>query len=386
MSKIALFLFVFIIPFLGLSQGKRKTHKQLINEHALLLQVNDSVTKIQHSIVAKYNLHLNEWDQLKAVAQIKHDSCERLKSKIKNVYRNLVSIDETNEAEFSIQSINDIEIPYINTYRSNPLDTLHQLHWTMSLEGLSIKKQNGVIKETNRRINAWNTVIAFRNIKNLQYVLRLKSKNQELKEAYLELDVVDLILNAKLKLANEQLELAKKEFILKGPRGFNVHYFVHFPDVFPDDFRKLFPDYIPEPIQEEVDYSGTETYGFAIPINENIPVEVAKNDQEPEIFTYVDEPASFNGNLKQYLAANINYPKKAIELGLEGKCYLQFVVSSSGDISNIEVMRGVPDCPECDEEAIRVVKGMPKWNPGKNAGVAVHCNWRLPVSFKLSTE
>ena len=111
-----------------------------------------------------------------------------------------------------------------------------------------------------------------------------------------------------------------------------------------------------------------------------IPIEKPK---EPEIFTYVDEPATFKGNLKQYLAENINYPQTAQELGIEGKCYLLFIVSTSGNISNVEVKRGVPDCPECDKEAVRVVKGMPNWTPGKNGGKAVNSTFNLPISFKL---
>ena len=88
--------------------------------------------------------------------------------------------------------------------------------------------------------------------------------------------------------------------------------------------------------------------------------------------------------MKRYLAENIKYPQTAVEMGLEGKCYLQFVVSENGYISNVRVKKGVTDCPECDQEAIRVVKSMPKWTPGKVNGKAVNSTFSLPVSFKLN--
>lgn len=113
-----------------------------------------------------------------------------------------------------------------------------------------------------------------------------------------------------------------------------------------------------------------------------------KIEKEKEIiYDIVDEPAEPPGGmaaLKKYLAENIKYPQTAVEMGLEGKCYLQFVVSENGYISNVKIKKGVTDCPECDQEAIRVVKGMPKWTPGKINGKAVNSTFSLPVSFKLN--
>lgn len=146
------------------------------------------------------------------------------------------------------------------------------------------------------------------------------------------------------------------------------------------------------PVQDEFKdvEASTQTHdegedGFGNNVIVEKPKEVVVEKKE-EIFTYVDEPAEFPGGMaamRKYLGDNINYPQTAKELGLEGKCYLQFVVSSSGNISNVEVKRGVPDCPECDKEAVRVVKGMPHWKPGKNGGKAVHSTFNLPVSFTL---
>lgn len=107
---------------------------------------------------------------------------------------------------------------------------------------------------------------------------------------------------------------------------------------------------------------------------------------EEEIFTVVDEPADFPGGitaLKSYLQNAIVYPESAKKAKIEGKTYLRFVVSKHGNISNVSVMRGVADCPECDKEAMRVVKSMPKWTPAKIGGRAVHSWYSLPVKFEL---
>jgi len=111
------------------------------------------------------------------------------------------------------------------------------------------------------------------------------------------------------------------------------------------------------------------------------------DDKKEEVIIHeaVEEQAEFPGGmaaLKQYLANNIKYPEVALEMGIGGKCYLKFVVSTSGNISNVKVVKGVPDCKECDEEAMRVVKGMPNWAPAKNNGKAVNSYYNLPVTFK----
>lgn len=106
----------------------------------------------------------------------------------------------------------------------------------------------------------------------------------------------------------------------------------------------------------------------------------------PEIFTIVEENAEFPGGLAammKYIQQNVQYPAMAREAGISGKCFLKFVVNETGDISNVEVLKGVPGCPDCDKEAIRVVKSMPKWKPAKMTGRAVKCYFNLPFSFKI---
>lgn len=109
-------------------------------------------------------------------------------------------------------------------------------------------------------------------------------------------------------------------------------------------------------------------------------------EKAPEIFTVVEEMPEFPGGnveLMKYLAKNTQYPQMAKEAGISGKAYLRFVVNGSGEISDVSVQRGVPGCGECDKEAVRVVKSMPKWKPGKQNGRLVSVWYSLPFNFQL---
>jgi len=85
--------------------------------------------------------------------------------------------------------------------------------------------------------------------------------------------------------------------------------------------------------------------------------------------------------LAKYLASNIHYPNRARENNKDGRVVLEFVVNKNGGIENIKIVKGIGY--GCDDEAMRVVGGMPKWNPGKNNGHAVNVYFNLPITFEL---
>jgi len=106
----------------------------------------------------------------------------------------------------------------------------------------------------------------------------------------------------------------------------------------------------------------------------------------PEIFLVVEEDAEYPGGLAamgQFMRDNTHYPDSARARGISGKCFLKFVVNRTGGISDVVVLQGVPGGADCDEEAIRVVKAMPKWKPAKMSGRPVSCYFNLPFSFKI---
>ena len=109
-------------------------------------------------------------------------------------------------------------------------------------------------------------------------------------------------------------------------------------------------------------------------------------EKAPEIFTVVEEMPEFPGGameMMKYIQKNIQYPQMAKEAGLSGKCFLKFVVNGNGNITDVQVLKGVPGCGECDREAIRVVKSMPNWKPGKQNGRSVNVFFNLPINFQL---
>ncbi|MDE5554859.1 MAG: energy transducer TonB [Muribaculaceae bacterium] len=112
-------------------------------------------------------------------------------------------------------------------------------------------------------------------------------------------------------------------------------------------------------------------------------------EEKPEVeevynIAMVEQQPEFPGGAQamyKWLNAHINYPPVAAEEGDQGKVIVEFVVSKTGSIENVRVLRGRH--PALDKEAIRVVKAMPKWNPGRNNGNAVKVTYTLPVTFKL---
>lgn len=110
------------------------------------------------------------------------------------------------------------------------------------------------------------------------------------------------------------------------------------------------------------------------------------HDDEDKAFAIVDTMPEFPGGineLSKFVQQNLIYPVKPRDKGIQGKCFLKFVVNSDGSICDITVMQGVPNCNECDQEAIRVIQSMPKWNPGKQNGHAVPVFFYMPFNFQL---
>jgi protein TonB len=79
----------------------------------------------------------------------------------------------------------------------------------------------------------------------------------------------------------------------------------------------------------------------------------------------------------------IHYPQEAYDLGIDGKCYLRFVVEADGSVGDVSVLRGVTDCPECDKEAIRFMKNLPLWIPGTVDGKPVVTHFNIYIHFNL---
>jgi protein TonB len=101
-------------------------------------------------------------------------------------------------------------------------------------------------------------------------------------------------------------------------------------------------------------------------------------------FTIVEQMPEFPGgteSMMKFIASNVKYPAMARETGISGNVFVSFVVNKNGEISNVKVLRGIGG--GCDEEAIRVVRSMPAWIPGKQNGKPVPVQFNLPIKFVL---
>lgn len=145
------------------------------------------------------------------------------------------------------------------------------------------------------------------------------------------------------------------------------------------------PDITPPPTEDIVeDENVDEDEPVDVPVD---PIEDIEDD-EPEpaapIVDYPDKEAGFPGGaaaMKQFLNDNISYPDIAIEMGDQGRVFVQFVVDKDGTIKDVQIIRGVSK--EIDKEAKRVVRSMPKWEPGEVRGESVPTRCRIPINFQL---
>ena len=116
----------------------------------------------------------------------------------------------------------------------------------------------------------------------------------------------------------------------------------------------------------------------------DVKKEEPKKDEGPVNMAMVEQKPMFPGGdaaMMSWLSSNINYPPAAAEEGVSGKVTVSFIVEKDGKVSNVKVARGKH--PALDAEAVRVVKKMPKWTPGRNNGAPVRVTYMLPVTFRL---
>lgn len=121
-----------------------------------------------------------------------------------------------------------------------------------------------------------------------------------------------------------------------------------------------------------------DVYGSSAEMKKSPSVEIE------EVYQVVEIDPMFPGGIEamyEFLAQNIRYPQSARENNISGRVFLTFVVMADGSLANVRVIRGIGG--GCDEEAVRVVKSMPKWIPGKSRGKAVNVQYNLPVNFSL---
>ena len=117
----------------------------------------------------------------------------------------------------------------------------------------------------------------------------------------------------------------------------------------------------------------------------SVPI-VSKSTKESdgEVYQIVENMPMFPGGdqkMWEFISNNIQYPQEALEKRIQGSVFVGFIVEPDGSLSDVKILRSLGS--SCDEEAVRVVKSMPKWEPGKQRGQAVRVSYQIPITFKL---
>lgn len=141
----------------------------------------------------------------------------------------------------------------------------------------------------------------------------------------------------------------------------------------------------PEPSEEIVEVESVDE-------DEPVVVKTIEIDIKPDdapkpaapIIDYPDKEAVFPGGpaaMKKFIAENIKYPEISMDLGDQGRVFVEFVINQDGTIEQVKIIRGVSK--ELDAEARRVVRAMPKWTPAEQGGEPVRARARIPINFIL---
>ena len=228
-------------------------------------------------------------------------------------------------------------------------------------------------------------------------LLYLGLQLQKMAEANKKVENTEAVELAKLNTEKKEAKVEKKEIIKQEPEKvveqvkssvkFTAPIIKKDSEVKEEDEIKL----------DEVQKSDKAVGAFTVEGNDEVGGAVlkAKEDiaapeppkhvvEETKIFTVVEQMPMFpggDGALMGYLRDNIHYPTVAAENGVQGRVVVGFVVERDGSITDVNILRGVD--PSLDREAMRVVKSMPKWTPGKQNGSAVRVKYQVPVSFRL---
>lgn len=173
-----------------------------------------------------------------------------------------------------------------------------------------------------------------------------------------------------------------------------------------DDFEELLdipiteqPPPPPPPIEQpeikeipdEVEIEEKIEVNFDVDVQEETVIKEVVIEEAPveekadEIFDVVENMPTPPGGMQgwnKYLSNNLKYPTQARRMGIEGTVYVVFVVNTDGSIQDVDILRGIGG--GCDEEAMRVVRNAPAWEPGRQRGRPVRVKMRLPIRFKLS--
>ena len=138
-------------------------------------------------------------------------------------------------------------------------------------------------------------------------------------------------------------------------------------------------------IKVNTDFDFSQDFDLDMAIDDYVPIEIVDEevDNTPPLRFVEEMPEPIGGfeNMYAFLHSNLRYPEVARNNGISGQVFIEFVVERDGSISGVKVIAGV--YPELDQEAVRVVKLLPKWKPGKQMGKTVRTFYNIPIRFSI---
>ncbi len=249
------------------------------------------------------------------------------------------------------------------------------------------------LRKTTGKRNLWALII----VALAAVLLYLGLQLQRMAEANKKVENTQAVELAKLNTEKKEAKVEKKEVIRQEPEKVveQVKSSVKFtaPVIKKDEEVKEEDEIKLDEVQKSDKAVGAftvegndEVGGAVLKAKENIaaPEPPKHVVEETKIFTVVEQMPMFPGGdaaLMGYLRDNMHYPTVAAENGVQGRVVVGFVVERDGSITDVNVLRSVD--PSLDREAMRVVKAMPKWTPGKQNGSAVRVKYQVPVTFRL---
>lgn len=372
MKKLVLFLLIcFVSPLFG--QTNKMKNKLLTAELSIEEQRSDSLYEIHYQLMNEtsdirsnmVNRTIVQLEKMEKEIETKKKKVSESIDKLQLLGYNPDSIltkDQLSHLPLrSFQEAKEYYMPYeLEEYlyvdvSDRPMDI-----------GRNIKEENEIMKEKIAAYRAEYPLNVQRK-KNLEdYLAKLKQYETQLDTIMVSYEKMNHIVSYFEGKMRSKLDMLKEEYRRSGPNGF------------PEVYAKAFPDAFEER-ENVITQSGDALFAEEPDIIEsNVP------EKEPPVYLIVEQQAEFIGGMrafKEYLAGSMRLPEIAKELEISGKVYVKFVVTSTGEISKVQLVKGIEDCRECDDEAIRLVKAMPRWKPAMNDGKTVDSWFTLPISF-----
>lgn len=397
-------VFFILLSFSVQAQSKKKINEDLKLQLNHRKEFHDSILNMGYEVNKDYrklssDIRLQEvWTKNTInYCRVYLKFIDKNEEALSGFKHNSDTVISKSEAENRYQKVNKSSLKVPDSLLHLKLNLQHYIPDSLS-STMKLKEQNRYLLQ---EIHAYDSIIAINsiNIERHRRVLNdfatrtenlklVKNEYEDLMNLlYQKLDATAAICHKmarqkrdddrkkRKKVYEDELKLMNK----KQRRG----TLAFIPPVVVDDFEESYlPENIPYTTQSDAVKLALENSRDHIEIPEMKPTNQPK---EEVILDFVEEPAEYPGGptaLKEFLKTNIQLPAQVSSGEVSGRVILKFLVSKTGSISNITVVRTIPNCKDCEVEALRLISIMPNWIPGKNNGKVVNQWFNLPISFK----